>query len=166
MVGALNGGVVVHGCVAALLGEPVADVARNRAAGAVVAALLDPLLQRLDRRRLRVVLNRRRLRDRVCVHAGDARTVCQYPLDDGLLGGVVEIADVQDRRRLATGPVVRAVLVDAHRYLVLVKRSTAARSSSLFAVAVFASPEASASWTQWVTWSFRISKAMLSSAVL
>ena len=72
-----------------------------------------------------------------------------------LLGGVVKLADVQDRRRPAVVavvlPAVCAVLVRAHRYLVLVKRSTAASSSSLFAVAVFASPDASASWTQWVT---------------
>jgi hypothetical protein len=75
LIGALGRGVVVCRRVAALLSERVADVARNRAAGAVIAALFDPLLQRLDRRRLGVVLDRRRLRDGVCLNACDARPV-------------------------------------------------------------------------------------------
>ena len=50
VVGALDGGVVVHRRVAALLGERIADVAGNRAAGAVIAALLDPAGERFDGR--------------------------------------------------------------------------------------------------------------------
>ena len=72
VLGALDGGVVERRCVAALLRQRVADMARNRAAGAVIAALLDPLLQRLDRRCPRVVFDGRRLRDRVRLHARDA----------------------------------------------------------------------------------------------
>jgi hypothetical protein len=35
------------------------------------------------------------LRDGVGLHACDARTVSQHPLNHGLLGGVVEVADVE-----------------------------------------------------------------------
>jgi hypothetical protein len=44
MVGALNSGVVVCRRERLLVGEWIADVGRNRAAGAVVAAVFDPLL--------------------------------------------------------------------------------------------------------------------------
>jgi hypothetical protein len=68
-----------------------------------------------------------------------AWTLCQDVLDDGLLRGVVEPADVEN---------YRTVLPFAIVYLVLAKRCTAARSSSLFVAATFSSPAVSASRTQ------------------
>jgi len=56
--------------------------------------------------------------------------------------------------------------LDATVYRTRAKRWTASRSSLLFVSASFASPEASAPATQWFTWSSRIRKARLSSAVL
>ena len=72
VVGALDGRVVVRprGRGSA---ERVADVAGHRLAGAVVAALLDPAAQLLDRRLRRVEGDRRGLRDRVGVDRDHAR---------------------------------------------------------------------------------------------
>src|SRR5262249_45303753 len=95
-LGARRGDVIVRRRVTPFLRERIADVTRNRAAGAVETALIHPLLQRLDRRRRRVVLDRRRLRDRVRLDTRDARTIRQHALDHRLLGGVVKAADVQD----------------------------------------------------------------------
>src|SRR5215218_1596235 len=44
ILGALGGGVIVHGRVAAFLGEWIADMARHRTTCAVEATLLNPLL--------------------------------------------------------------------------------------------------------------------------
>jgi len=141
LLGSLGGGVVVRGRVATFLGERVAEVAGYGAARAVVAAVLDPPAERFDRRRSGVVLDGGGLSDRVGLDGGDARAPPEDALDDPLLGGVMEAADVDDGR----GPAVVSVPV-AHR--VLANRCTAASSSSLFWAAVSWSPDASASATQ------------------
>ncbi len=106
-----------------------------------------------------LVSDRRRLRDRVRLHPLDPGAVGQHSLDDRLLGRVMEAAHVQDRGGAAALAVavaaVAMVLARAHRYLVFAKRSTAA--ISLFSVALFASPDAIASWPQRETWFSRIS---------
>lgn len=81
VVGPRSGGVVVRRRVAALLGKRVAHVTGNRAARAVVAALLDPLLKGLDRCRERVVLNSGGLRHRVRLDSPHARPRAEHPLD-------------------------------------------------------------------------------------
>ena len=65
-VGALARRVVMR-AVGVRLGQRVADVARRRLAGAVVAALLHPAAQVLDGGRARVERHGRGLRDRVGV---------------------------------------------------------------------------------------------------
>ena len=95
VLGPLRRGRVV-GLVATLLREGVADMPRHRLAGAVIAALLDPLPQPGDGRLLRVEGHRRGLRDRVGVDREHARPVAEDALDDRLLAGVVQPADVQD----------------------------------------------------------------------
>jgi hypothetical protein len=67
MIGPIGRGVVVSRRKRFGVRERIADVTRHRSAGAVVAALLDPAAQLLDRRRVGVELDRGRLRDRVCV---------------------------------------------------------------------------------------------------
>jgi len=59
----LERSMVMRRCVSTLLGKRVTDVTWNRTAGAVVTAVLDPPLQRRDRRLPGVVLDGRRLRD-------------------------------------------------------------------------------------------------------
>ena len=56
----------------------------------MVAALLDPARELLDRGRGRVVLDRRRLRDRVRLDLEHAGAAAEHLLDDGLLARVVE----------------------------------------------------------------------------
>ena len=97
VVGALHRGVVVGRVLGAGLGHRVADVAGDRLAGAVIAALLHPSAQVLDRGLRGVEGHRRGLRNRVGVDGEHARPVAQRVLDDRLLGGVVQAADVQDR---------------------------------------------------------------------
>ena len=89
-------GVVVRSVVG--LDERVADVAGRRLAGAVVAAVLDPAAQLLDRRRGRVERDRGGLRDGIGLDGEHARPVAEHLLDDRLLGRVVQAADVQDDR--------------------------------------------------------------------
>ena len=102
-VGALHRRVVVDRALgAAGLGHRVADVARDRLAGAVIAALLHPSAQMLDRGLRGVEGHRRGLRNRVGVDGEHARPVAQRVLDDRLLGGVVQAADVQDRGLLGS----------------------------------------------------------------
>ena len=107
-----GGGVVVRGRVAALVRKRVADVAGHRATGTVEAAVLDPLLELLDRVRRRVVLDGRRLRDRIRLDGRDAGLSCERTLDDRLLGRVVQPADVENGRgQLVAAPAVLAVAV-------------------------------------------------------
>jgi len=80
------------------LSERVADMPRHRAAGAVEAAVFDPLPELGDRGALGVVLHRCRLRDRVRGDRENARPTREHTLDDSLLGGVVEVSDVENRR--------------------------------------------------------------------
>ena len=79
-------GVVVRRPLGAGLDERVADVAGDRLAGAVIAALLDPAAQLLDRRLRGVEGHRRGLRDRVGLDGEHARPVPEHLLDDRLLG--------------------------------------------------------------------------------
>jgi hypothetical protein len=93
-------------------------MAGHGASGAVITALLDPPSQLLDRRFRGVEGDGRSLRYRIRVDRHDARPVPDHPLDDRLLGGVVQVADVQDRGHL---PVVgrdslRVLVVVAHRF--------------------------------------------------
>ena len=112
VVGARGGGVVVRGRVGALVRKRVADVAGHRATGTVEAAVLDPLLELLDRGRRRVVLDGRRLRDRIRLDGRDAGLSCERTLDDRLLGRVVQPADVEyGRGQLVAAPAVLAVAV-------------------------------------------------------
>src|SRR5262245_3460372 len=86
-----------------LLCEWVADVAGHRAAGAVVAALLDPPRQLLDARLTGVEGNRRRLGDRVGLDHEYSGPPTENLLDDRLLARVVEPADVEHDRRGRVG---------------------------------------------------------------
>jgi hypothetical protein len=78
-------------------------VAGHRLAGAVIAALLDPTAQLLDRRRGRIEGQRGGLRNRVGVDAQHARPVPEDLLDDCLLRRVVQTPDVQDDRLVSWG---------------------------------------------------------------
>ncbi len=141
LLGACGGGVIVGRRVMAFVCERVADVTGHRTAGAVEAALLDPLAERFDRRRGRVILDRRRLRDRIGVDGDDAGAVFEHALDDRLLRGVVQATDVED-----DGPV--AVRRRRCHQRVRAKRWTASSSSSVFVCASASSPEVSAPATQ------------------
>ncbi len=88
---------VVCGRVGALERKRVANMAGYRSAGAVVAALLDPAGEVLDGRRPGIEGDGGRLRDGVRLDVEDARPVPEHALDDGLLGRVVQTADVQRR---------------------------------------------------------------------
>jgi hypothetical protein len=120
LVGALNGVVIVRGRVAPFLGERIAAVARNRAAGAVIAALLDPALQRLDRGRPWLVLDGRRLCNRVRLDSENAGSSPEHLLDDRLLARIVKAADVQDCRRCPA-----LVRHQVHSHLVIVETQNA-----------------------------------------
>jgi hypothetical protein len=98
VVGARCGCMVVRGRVGTFVAHGVANVARHRATGAVEAAVLDPLLELLDRGRRRVVLDGRGLRDRVGLDGSDTGLRLQRALNDRLLGRVVQPADVENRR--------------------------------------------------------------------
>src|SRR5262249_23547112 len=98
IVGPLERAVIMNGCEWFGVGERIANVAWGRAAGAVVAALLDPLLEGRDVRTRWVILDGCRLRDRVRIDREDAGLRAELPLPDGLLGGVLEPAGVQDGR--------------------------------------------------------------------
>jgi hypothetical protein len=98
-VGALDGRMVVSWRERLGLRARVANVPGSRAASAVVAALLDPMGELLDRRHLWVEFDGCRLRDWVRVNGDHAGPSAEHPLDDALLRGVVEVADVQDRAR-------------------------------------------------------------------
>jgi hypothetical protein len=100
LVGALDGRGVMRPLEP--LGERVADVSRHRLAGTVISALLNPRSQRPDRCLRRVEAHRRGLRDRISVNCQDAQPVAEHALHHSLLRGVLEAADVQDRR-LTTG---------------------------------------------------------------
>jgi hypothetical protein len=92
-------GVLACAGIPSFLRERVADVARDRAAGAVVAALLDPRRKRFDRRLLGVELDGGSLRDRVRLDRKHARPRCQHTLDDRFLTRVMEAADMKDGTR-------------------------------------------------------------------
>ena len=98
LLGTLHPFVVMGGGEWLLVRERVAHVPGHGAAGAVVAAFLDPLLQLLNGRMTGVEDDGRSLRNGVRLDGGHAWTVPEHPLDDRLLGGVVQVADVQDRR--------------------------------------------------------------------
>src|SRR5262249_32523393 len=132
---------------------------RNRAAGAVIAAFFDPACELLDRGRGRIESDIGRLCDRVCIDRDYARAVAEHTLDDALLGGVQEVADVQDRARR------RSVFDRLDRSVVSANRCTAWRSSSVFSRASASSPQLSAPATQWRTCSSSILNATASSAV-
>jgi len=157
--GTVGSSLVMGWRIVSLACHRVADVAGDRAALAVEPAVLDPLAKRLDRGFLRVVLDGRRLRHRAGVDGDDAPALGENTLDDRLLGRVVQATDVEHRRGgVAVGGGVAVVAVSvavmrvrAHRYRVFANRSTAASSSSVLCVAVWSSPEASASRTQWLT---------------
>jgi hypothetical protein len=69
------------------------------AAGAVEAALLDPVGELVDRRLAGVEGDGRSLGDRVRLDREYSAAAAEHALDDLLLARVVEIADVQDRPR-------------------------------------------------------------------
>jgi hypothetical protein len=94
LVGARGGRWVVR----AVIGrhEWIADVAGDRLAGAVIAALAHPPAQFGDRGEIRVEGDRCGLGDRVGVNRDDAGAVTQHSLNDALLGRVLQPADVQD----------------------------------------------------------------------
>jgi hypothetical protein len=99
LLGALHRRVVVrhvlrHGGVR----HRVANVTRHRLPGAVEAALLDPLPERLDGRPSWVECDRRGLTRRVCLDPEYTSSPAQDMLDDGLLGSKVQPPDVKDRR--------------------------------------------------------------------
>src|SRR6266516_5958633 len=150
LIGTLDRGVVMRRREWLSRRERIADMPRHRAAGAVVAAFLDPAAELLDRGDRRVEDDRGRLRDRVRLDREHARLRAELALDDRLLRGVVEPADMQDRARG-----LALVGVRAHQR-VRAKRRTAPSSSSVF---VWASA------TQWRTCSSRILNASESSAV-
>jgi hypothetical protein len=96
LIRALGGGVVVRGGEGLRVSERVADVPGNRAPGAVVTALLDPLRELLDARLLRVEVDRRGLRHRIRLNGDHAGSATKHALDHGLLARVLKAADMQD----------------------------------------------------------------------
>ena len=148
LVGALDGGMVV--CGSERFGaERVANVARYGPPSAMESALLDPVLELLEGRPLRVERHRRGLRDGVRVDGEDAGSCAEPSLDDCLFGRVVKAARMEDDppttvtavslRRLAFRDVVKSMAHEAmlsacqedpvKAQRVREKRSTAARSS-------------------------------------
>ena len=69
-----------------------------RLAGAVIAALLHPAAQVLDRGRVRIERHGRGLRDRVRLDTEHTGAPAEHLLDDRLLARVLQAADVQDDR--------------------------------------------------------------------
>src|SRR6266540_1128021 len=116
----LERSMVMRRCVSTLLGKRVTDVTWNRTAGAVVTAVLDPPLQRRDRRLPGLVLDGRRLRHWVRLDGANTWPTDQDTLDDRLLRCVVQPADVENGR---SGLAVRPFR--GHRYRVLANRCTA-----------------------------------------
>jgi hypothetical protein len=96
LIGPLGRSVVVCGRQRLCVCERVADVAGDRASGAVVTALLDPLRELLDARLLRVEVDRRGLRHRIRLNGDHAGSATKHALDHGLLARVLKAADMQD----------------------------------------------------------------------
>jgi hypothetical protein len=78
--------------VGAVIGgdQRIADMAGRRLTGAVVAARLDPSMQRLHARRVGVIDDRRGLRDRIGLDRNHTRTTGQHPFNHRLLRGVIQ----------------------------------------------------------------------------
>ena len=104
LLGAMLGGRVGRRRVGAFDGHRIADVARHRAPGAVVAAVLDPARELLQRSHRGVVGHGGGLRRGVRVDRQHARPAPEDALDDRLLAGVVEAADVEHVDTGAAGP--------------------------------------------------------------
>jgi hypothetical protein len=94
VLGALHRRVVVDVWGGPVLGHRIADMAGDRLAGAVKAALLDPAAKILQRRAFGVECDRRRLRHRVRRDGEHAGLIGERGLDHGLLAGVVQSTDV------------------------------------------------------------------------
>jgi hypothetical protein len=72
-------------------------MAGRRASGAVVAAVVHPRAELLDAGRVGVIDDGRRLGDRVGIRREHTRPATQDLLDDVLLRGVMQPADMQNR---------------------------------------------------------------------